>query len=124
MTVSGSLIAGNSQYIVAKRTGSLEITFSWSPYKDNGTATASVTLSDIPGPLNSLMGILTSYSQQGPAHSQYSYAYAAPGIPTVNPNAGYNIGDTAAGSYWPLWTDTRFFPVPGGTGPDDLGRAR
>ena len=61
------------------------------------------------------MGMLTSDQSQGTANVVYSYAYADPSLPGVNPNAGSLLTSNAPASYWPLWTDTRYFPVPSGT---------
>ncbi len=120
VVVSSSITGGGTTYLQAKRTGTLDVTLTWTP---DGSQTAMVTLSDIPGPLNSLMGMLNSYQSGGSLNTEdtqnviYSYAYADPSLPGVNPNAGSLPTNDAPASYWPLWTDTRYFPVPSGTNP-------
>ena len=111
---SARLTGGQTNYIVAARTGTFKLTLHWVPAPGHFSGT-QVTFSQIPGPLNNLMELLTSYKQQGANQVVYQWAYGASDLPANNPHAGFAPGDTAAASYWPLWSDTKFFPVPRGT---------
>ncbi len=109
-TASMSVTDGAMTTLRATRTGTYEITLSWAP---GTSASATVTLAQIPGPLNDLMELLTSYKQ----NETYTWAYGGSGLASVNDQVGYDPGDVAAASYWPLWSDTTTFPVPPGTSP-------
>jgi len=117
---SESLTGGDVKYLAAARTGTYKLTLTWAP---GPSSNATVNFSQIPGPLNNLMEMLTSYTQQGPNNVVYTWAYGDPKLPGINNKAGYQPGDTAAASYWPLWSHKTFFPVPKGKSPATWARA-
>ncbi len=108
-TSSVTIKGGESTFVRATRTGTYKITLTWMPPNGGGVA---VSFSLAPGSLNSLAELLTSYNHTGPDNVVYQWAYSDPSIPGVNNTAGNSSGDSAAASYFPLWTDQNYFPTP------------
>ena len=110
--------AGEQEALRATETGTYDLNLSWTP---GGSATGQVTIQDVPGPLNSLMELLTSYANtvttNGSSHVVYNWAYSEPGLASPSDQVGFNAGDVAAAAYWPLWSDTTTFQPPDGTDP-------
>ncbi len=110
--------AGEQEALRATETGTYDLNLSWTP---DGSTTGQVTIQDVPGPLDSLMELLTSYANtvtiNGASHVVYNWAYSEPGLASPSDQVGFNAGDVAAAAYWPLWSDTTTFQPPDGTGP-------
>ena len=71
---SARLKGGQTSYLVAARTGTFRLSLLWVPATGRISA-RQVTFSQIPGPLNNLMELLTSYKQQGANQVVYQWAY-------------------------------------------------
>lgn len=97
-----------TQYLLAKRTGVYQIEVTWTPVNRDDTGT--VNFQHLPGPLNSLAEMLTSYTHYRSINdTEILFAYSDASLAGPNPAAG-----TAAAGYWPLWSDINYFPIPFG----------
>lgn len=104
------LAPGSTQYLVAQRTGTYQLQLLWTPSASGMTGT--VNFEQLPGPLNSLSALLTSYTDHvSISETVPLFAYSDPTLATL---ADYSPG-LAAAPYWPLWSDTLYFPVPANT---------
>lgn len=107
-TATANIAAGQPQYLVVARTGTLKLTLTWKDEQGSEATAATFTL--LPGPLNNLAELLTSYADLTPSGTTTVYAYSDPNLPTVNPNAGTSKYAPAPASYWPEWTQSAYFP--------------
>ena len=107
-----NLTAGGQYYIAAARTASYQMQLSWTP---NVTGT-NVDLSyyQVPGALNSLPELFTSYQPDASNPTDLVYAYSDPTLPTINDASNNDVGyanATGPANYFPLWSDTNYFPA-------------
>lgn len=119
-----TLQAGQSYYIKASRTGSYEMQLSWNPSVPGTQLNLSYDM--IPGALNSLPELFTSYQPDPSKPSSIVYAYADPTLPTLNPNSNNAVGyarATGPASYFPLWSDPLSFPSTTNYTAADLSQA-
>src|SRR5262249_12155786 len=119
------LAPGDKKYLPAARTGTYKLTLTWTATGDQSTGVVNFGL--IPGPLNSVMELVTSYVQ-GVSGTQTDTVWAysdpdLPGIDPTNPTVGAADGAGAA-KYWPLWSDPNYFSTTGKSyTPTDLADA-
>jgi hypothetical protein len=122
-SVSGDIqmSPGDVQYLPAPRSGTYELTLSWTASQNQSSGAINFGL--IPGPLNSVMELFTGYVH-GISQSQTDtlYAYSDPSLPGVNPTVGA-VGGTGPANYWPYWTDASYFPASQAYTPADLNAA-
>lgn len=107
-TDSVTITGGTSQYLAVAQTGSFKLTLNWQPISP-GAAT-SLACTALPGILNSLPSLTGTFTTQTPTGPVISYSYADPTLPgLLTPSqVAANAGPA---NYWPLWTDTTYFPV-------------
>jgi hypothetical protein len=109
-----TLSPDSTKYLVAQRTGTYQIELTWTPTVTGSTNT--VNFEHLPGPLNGLMEMLTSYTENvSDSRTPILYAYGDADMAGVNAAEG-----TAAAPYWPLWSDASYFPIPEDAGPETV----
>jgi hypothetical protein len=113
-TVSSETIStGNPVSLGAAYTGTFKVTLNLPA--DSLFASVPVTFSQLPGSINRLQPLLSVYEQRLAAYTSFESAYADPTIPTNNPTSNFNGFDaslaTGAADYFPLWSDTTYFPT-------------
>ena len=113
-----NLAPGGTQYLAAARTGTYQLTITWTA--DGNQNAGVVNFGLLPGPLNSVMELFSSFVQ-GVSQTQTNtvQAYSDPALPGINASIGTET-PTGAANYWPLWTDTSYFPLGGAYQPVDL----
>ncbi len=109
-----AITTDNPAYFVATRTGTYQFTLNWT-----GSEAVSVGYALLPGPLNNLPVLTTSYAIPG---DEVVFAYADPTLPTINPTVGTSSA-TGPANYFPLWTDTTWFPNTSDYTPAQLNAA-
>ena len=107
-----NLTAGTKYYIAASRTASYQMQLGWTP----NVAGTNVDLSyyQVPGALNSLPELFTSYQPDASNPTDLVYAYSDPTLPTINNASNNDVGyanATGPANYFPLWSDTNYFPA-------------
>ena len=110
---SETISTGNSVSVVAVYTGTFKVTLNLPA--DSILASVPVTFSQLPGSINRLQPLLSVYEQRLPTYTSFESAYADPTIPTNNPTSNFNgyaaSLATGAADYFPLWSDTTYFPT-------------
>jgi hypothetical protein len=122
--VTTSLAAGKQYYIVANRTGSYKMELQWSPNVSGTDVNLNYYM--VPGALNSLPELFTSYQPDVSSPSDIVYAYADPTLPTINNSSNNDVGfanATGPANYFPLWSDSHYFPTSANYTSADLSQA-
>jgi FG-GAP-like repeat/Domain of unknown function (DUF4214)/Putative Ig domain len=115
------LAPNTSQYLPAARTGTYQLTLTWTSVGNQQAGVVNFGL--IPGPLNSVMELFASFVQGvSPTHTNTVGAYSDPKLPGINSTVG-NATATGAANYWPLWTDLTYFPTTNAYTPTGLNTA-
>jgi hypothetical protein len=115
------LAPDNTQYLPAARTGTYQLTLTWT--SAGGQQDGVVNFGLLPGPLNSVMELFSSYVQGvSPTQTNTVQAYSDPALPGINPTVGTDNA-TGAANYWPLWSDTTYFPRTAAYTPAELNAA-
>ena len=104
---------GNPISLGAAHTGIFKVTLALPA--DSILASVPLTYSQLPGGVNSLQPLLSVYEQRVATYTSFQAAYADPTIPTINPTSNFHgVAPplaTGAADYFPLWTDTTYFPT-------------
>ena len=113
-TVSTETIStGNPVTLGAAYTGTVKVTLDVPT--DSLIASVPVTYSQLPGGVNQLQPLLSVYEQRQAVYTSFESAYADPTIPTINQTSNFNGVAaplaTGAADYFPLWSDTTYFPT-------------
>ena len=115
------LAPNTSQYLPAARTGTYQLTLKWTStgIQQNGV----VNFGLIPGPLNSVMELFSSFVQGvSPSQTNTVAAFSDPRLPGINSTVGTATA-TGSANYWPLWTDPTYFPATNAYTPAGLNTA-
>ena len=107
-TDSVTFTGGTSQFLAASQTGSFKLTLNWQPISP-GAAT-SLACTALPGIINSLPSLTGTFTTQTPTGPVISYSYADPTLPGLL-TPSQLAANAGPANYWPLWTDTTYFPV-------------
>jgi hypothetical protein len=116
--------------LVAPRTGTYKITVEW-PVGENGQNAGNyqpiqIMYSMTPGSQNSFQSLFASFKELFVHEGDVLATYSSPGIPSVNSSSNQNTSAadaTGAANYFPLWSDTRYFPASTGYTTVDLSQA-
>ncbi|MGB1091064.1 MAG: FG-GAP-like repeat-containing protein [Oceanobacter sp.] len=109
--------------LTANRTGSFKITLSSSGLGNGNPLTFNYNM--LPGPYNTWQSLFLSYRDPF-TESSVLANYADPLIPQINRNSNAVVGAetaTGAANYFPLWSDSRYFPDTGDYTAEDLSIA-
>ena len=111
--ISDTISTGNPVSLGAAQTGTFKVTLELPD--DSLFASVPVSFSQLPGSINSLQPLLNVYEQRLGAYTSFESGYADPSVPTSNPTSnfyGYAASlATGAADYFPLWSDTTYFPT-------------
>ncbi|NBP80500.1 hypothetical protein EBU58_07230, partial [bacterium] len=111
--ISETISTGNPVSVGAVYTGTFKVTLALPA--DSILASVPVAFSQMPGSINRLQPLLNVYEQRLPTYTSFESAYADPTIPTNNPTSNFNgyaaSLATGAADYFPLWSDTTYFPT-------------
>jgi hypothetical protein len=115
--ISETISTGNPVSVGAAYTGTFKVTLALPA--DSLFASVPVAFSQLPGSINSLQPLLNVYEQRLGAYTSFASGYADPSVPTSNPTSnfyGYAASlATGAADYFPLWSDTTYFPTSAAT---------
>jgi hypothetical protein len=111
--ISDTISTGNPVSLGAAQTGTFKVTLELPA--DSLFASVPVSFSQLSGSINSLQPLLNVYEQRLGAYTSFGSGYADPSVPTSNPTSnfyGYAASlATGAADYFPLWSDTTYFPT-------------
>ena len=110
--------------LTANRTGSFKITLTSTDLGNGSPLTFNYNMA--PGPLNTWQSLFLSYRDPFAADTSVLANYADPLIPQINSNSNDVVGEetaTGAANYFPLWSDSRYFPDTGSYTPEELSTA-
>ena len=103
--------------LTANRTGSFKITLASTDLGNGNPLVFNYNMA--PGPLNTWQSLFLSYRDPFAADTSVLANYADPLIPQINSNSNDVVGEetaTGAANYFPLWSDSTYFPDVGSPG--------
>ena len=110
--------------LTANRTGTFKITLTTNEVGNNNPLTFNYNL--LPGPINTWQSLFLSYRDPFATETGVLANYADPLIPQINSSSNSVVGAeaaTGAANYFPLWSDSRYFPNTSDYTPEDLSVA-
>jgi hypothetical protein len=114
----------------ALRTGTYKLTVEWPVGEDGQNAgnyqPIQIMYSMTPGSQNSFQNLFTSFKDLFDSNGNVLATYSDPTIPSVNDSSNSNAAAaaaTGAANYFPLWSDTRYFPASTDYTTADLSQA-
>lgn len=112
--------AGSNQVLAVSQTGAYKLTLKWTPTSLN--ANTDLTCTVLPGVLNSIPGLMSTFTTPTPNGPTIAYAYSDPELPGILTPSQITAGAGPA-NYWPLWTNHTYFPTTTAYSPSDLNTA-
>lgn len=112
--------AGSTQVLAVSQTGAYKLTLTWTPTSLN--ANTDLTCTALPGILNSIPGLMSTFTTPTPNGPTIAYAYSDPDLPGILTSSQIAAGAGPA-NYWPLWTNHTYFLTTTAYSPSDLNTA-